>query len=64
MAKNVHINDSKIELGGKKDRHEHIGEGKIGEKGFEALFGYFKTLTPDPSPKGRGGEMQLALTIP
>ncbi len=35
-----HINDSKIELGGRKDRHEHIGEGKIGEKGFKALLVY------------------------
>jgi deoxyribonuclease-4 len=33
-----HINDSKVELGGKKDRHEHIGDGLIGEKGFEALL--------------------------
>lgn len=33
-----HCNDSKIELGGKKDRHEHIGDGLIGKKGFEALL--------------------------
>ncbi len=33
-----HINDSKIELGGRKDRHDHIGDGKIGEAGFEALL--------------------------
>ena len=26
-----HINDSKVDLGGKKDRHEHIGDGKIGD---------------------------------
>ncbi len=29
-----HINDSKVELGSRKDRHEHIGEGLIGKKGF------------------------------
>jgi deoxyribonuclease-4 len=40
-----HINDSKIDLGGKKDRHEHIGEGKIGEKGFGVLLEFFSTLT-------------------
>ncbi len=40
-----HINDSKIDLGGKKDRHEHIGDGKIGEKGFGALIRYFGTLS-------------------
>jgi deoxyribonuclease-4 len=33
-----HCNDSKIELGGKKDRHEHIGEGNIGLEGFKNLF--------------------------
>jgi deoxyribonuclease IV len=27
-----HVNDSKIPLGGKVDRHEHIGKGKIGEQ--------------------------------
>lgn len=32
-----HLNDSKIGLGERKDRHEHIGEGKIGLSGFEAL---------------------------
>ena len=43
-----HINDSKIELGGKKDRHEHINDGKIGEKGFEALLAYLSTLSVPP----------------
>lgn len=32
-----HLNDSKVGLGERKDRHEHIGEGKIGLSGFEAL---------------------------
>ena len=34
----VHLNDSKSPLGSRMDRHEHIGMGKIGEKGFEALL--------------------------
>jgi deoxyribonuclease-4 len=29
-----HVNDSKIPLGGKVDRHEHVGHGKIGEQAF------------------------------
>lgn len=33
----THCNDSKVPLGGHKDRHEHIGEGHIGEEGFKAL---------------------------
>ncbi|MDD3926611.1 MAG: deoxyribonuclease IV [bacterium] len=34
----VHANDSKMELGSRKDRHEHIGEGYIGEDGFASMF--------------------------
>ncbi|MGB7293500.1 MAG: deoxyribonuclease IV [Thermodesulfobacteriota bacterium] len=33
----LHGNDSKIRLGGKKDRHEHIGEGFIGLTGFRNI---------------------------
>lgn len=33
-----HCNDSKVNLGEHKDRHEHIGEGQIGLEGFKALF--------------------------
>lgn len=29
-----HFNDSKRELGSRVDRHEHIGKGRIGKKGF------------------------------
>jgi deoxyribonuclease-4 len=34
----IHVNDSKIALGGRVDRHEHLGEGKIGEKAFARLL--------------------------
>jgi deoxyribonuclease IV len=34
----VHLNDSKGGLGSGLDRHEHIGLGYIGEKGFKALL--------------------------
>ncbi len=33
-----HANDSKTDLGSRIDRHEHIGKGKIGLKGFKALL--------------------------
>jgi deoxyribonuclease IV len=39
-----HCNDSKIELGGRKDRHEHLGKGFIGLKGFKAIVHYDKFL--------------------
>ena len=42
-----HINDSKAELGGRKDRHEHIGEGHIKEKGFLAFFEFLKSKKLD-----------------
>lgn len=32
-----HCNDSKVEFGAKKDRHEHLGHGYIGRTGFEAI---------------------------
>ena len=31
----LHLNDSKHPLGSEKDEHEHVGEGEIGEAGFE-----------------------------
>jgi deoxyribonuclease-4 len=33
-----HLNDSKIPLGGRVDRHEHIGHGKIGADAFERIL--------------------------
>lgn len=32
-----HLNDSKKDLGSRVDRHDHIGEGKIGLEGFRAI---------------------------
>ena len=32
-----HCNDSKVDLGEKKDRHEHLGRGYIGKEGFRAI---------------------------
>ncbi len=36
----VHANDSKCPLNGGIDRHQNIGEGHIGLKGFEAIMGH------------------------
>jgi deoxyribonuclease-4 len=36
----VHANDSKIPLGGGRDRHDNIGDGHIGKKGFETIMGH------------------------
>ncbi len=40
----MHVNDSMVELGAKKDRHEHIGQGKIGLDGFKAIVKLMKKL--------------------
>ncbi len=38
----MHLNDSKGEFGGHLDRHENIGDGKIGKPGFAALVNHPK----------------------
>lgn len=38
----IHANDSQSELGSKKDRHEHIGKGKIGLDCFKLLVKFAK----------------------
>jgi len=48
-----HINDSKVELGSKKDRHDHIGEGHIGVDGFTEILCFIKAeekRTKDEKP--------------
>ena len=49
----LHLNDSKIELGGNRDRHANIGEGTIGEAGLAPLVGH---------PRVR--ELPLLLEVP
>ena len=34
----MHVNDSKIPLGGRVDRHENIGQGKIGDQAFGRIL--------------------------
>ena len=36
----VHANDAKVEYGSGVDRHENIGEGYVGLKGFEVIMGH------------------------
>lgn len=37
-VKLVHLNDSREDLNSRIDRHEHIGLGRIGEKGFRSIL--------------------------
>jgi deoxyribonuclease IV len=45
----LHVNDSKIPLGGKVDRHEHVGQGKIGEQAFMRILQHprFGSVPPE-----------------
>lgn len=36
----VHANDSKMPLGGFRDRHENIGDGEIGYEGFQTIMAH------------------------
>ena len=55
----VHANDSKQDLGSGVDRHENIGEGKIGTAGFHTIMGHsaFKDVPfflEVPGTEGKG----------
>lgn len=58
-----HCNDSKVELGAHKDRHEHLGKGFIGLDGFDAIVHHKKlshlNLILETDPDG----VQADLTI-
>jgi deoxyribonuclease-4 len=45
----LHVNDSKIPLGGRVDRHEHLGKGKIGAEAFQRILRHprLSTLPPE-----------------
>jgi deoxyribonuclease-4 len=45
----IHVNDSKIPLGGRVDRHEHIGKGRIGAEAFARILQHPRlgTLPPE-----------------
>ena len=52
----IHVNDSKVALGSRVDRHEHIGKGKIGIEAFryvmnEPLFSKIPKVLETPKGK-------------
>jgi deoxyribonuclease IV len=44
----MHVNDSKIPLGGRVDRHEHVGRGKIGAEAFRRILTHPRLGTVPP----------------
>ena len=60
----VHLNDSKGELGSRRDRHECIGKGRIGIEGFRQLMHYpglsrIPMALETPNPDGYKREIAL-----
>jgi deoxyribonuclease-4 len=55
-----HVNDSKIPLGGRVDRHEHIGKGKIGAEAFRRFLTHPRLSAI--APEGLQGRAFLAET--
>jgi len=55
-----HVNDSKIPLGGRVDRHEHIGKGKIGAEAFRRFLTHPRLSAS--TPEGLPGRAFLAET--
>jgi deoxyribonuclease-4 len=55
-----HVNDSKIPLGGRIDRHDHIGKGKIGAEAFARILQHPRFGTA--GPEGLLGRVFVAET--
>ncbi|HYZ30011.1 MAG TPA: TIM barrel protein, partial [Thermoleophilaceae bacterium] len=63
----LHVNDSKVPLGGNRDRHAALGEGEFGEKGLAVFlsdprFDDLPVCLETPGPSGKIGidEVRLA----
>src|SRR6266404_811820 len=56
----IHANDSKVPLGGRVDRHEHIGKGKIGAEAFARILQHPRFGTT--APEGLAGRAFIAET--
>src|SRR5712664_3118701 len=56
----IHVNDSKIPLGGHVDRHEHIGKGKIGSDAFARILRHPRFGSA--APEGLAGRAFVAET--
>ena len=64
----VHANDSKMPLGGLRDRHENIGDGHIGLDGFAAVLGHpafrdLPFLLEVPGLSGQGPDIENVMRL-
>jgi len=63
----LHLNDSLTELNSKRDRHAHLGKGKIGKKGFQEIACHPKlkninAILETPTEEGRKQDLKLLKT--
>ncbi|MDO8583668.1 MAG: deoxyribonuclease IV [bacterium] len=58
-----HCNDCKVGLGERRDRHEHLGKGKIGVEGFKAMIAHPKlkhmNFYLETEPEGVKADLKL-----
>ncbi|MGH2952395.1 MAG: deoxyribonuclease IV [Solirubrobacterales bacterium] len=59
----LHVNDSKIPLGGNRDHHANLGEGELGDRGLatflsEPRFDALPALLEVPGPDGHGPDLE------
>ncbi len=59
----IHCNDSKVDLNSHIDRHENIGEGKIGIEGFKALVNEPRLQNLDFILETPGGKIEKDLAV-
>jgi deoxyribonuclease-4 len=62
----IHANDSKVECGSTRDRHERIGEGRIGAAAFAELLAHPATaglpvIVETPTKEHEGHAADIAL---
>ncbi len=59
----LHLNDSKHPVGSEKDEHKHIGEGEIGDEGFERFINHDrlcdKPMVVETPENEKGGEWNI-----
>ncbi|KAI5190325.1 hypothetical protein NECID01_0917 [Nematocida sp. AWRm77] len=66
--KGMHLNDSKMPLGSKRDRHESIGKGLIGLEAFSfimnsSIFSNIPLILETPNPEKYKEEIHLLYTL-
>lgn len=59
----IHLNDARGDLGSRLDRHEHIGQGKLGLEAFRLLlnddrFGHLPMLLETPKRPGHSDDVE------